>query len=78
MSDFWLFNGRYARLKNITVGYLFNPSITKKINVNTLRLYFSANDLLSISKFPKGWDPEMGPSSYPITTSLLFGVSINF
>lgn len=78
MSDYWLFNGRYVRLKNITLGYTLPKDVLQKIKIQNARLYVSANDLFSISKFPEGWDPEMGSSAYPITTSLLFGLSVNF
>lgn len=78
MSDFWMFNGRYFRLKNLTLGYTLPENLTQKVMIKRTRLYVSANDLFCISKFPKGWDPEMGGSSYPITTSLLFGLSVNF
>lgn len=78
MSDYWLFNGKYLRLKNLTFGYTLPTSITEKVSIKKARFYFSANDLFCLSNFPSGWDPEMGVSSYPITTTLLFGVSINF
>lgn len=77
-TDHYLFNGRYLRLKNITLGYTIPEAITTKAFVKRARVYVSANDLLCWSKFPKGWDPEMGSKSYPITTSLLVGVSVNF
>jgi len=78
MSDFWLFNGRYFRLKNLTLGYTLPQVLTRKANINRVRIYASASDLFSISNFPEGWDPEMGVSNYPITTSLIFGLSVNF
>lgn len=78
MSDYWLFNGRYFRMKNVTLGYTLPQSLTEKVTIKQVRVYVAANDLFCISRFPKGWDPEMGSSSYPITTSVLFGLSVNF
>ncbi|MCD8079197.1 MAG: TonB-dependent receptor, partial [Bacteroides sp.] len=78
MSDFWMFNGRYFRLKNITFGYTLPQTFTQKANINHIRVYASASDVFCLSKYPKGWDPEMGVSSYPITTSLIVGLSVNF
>lgn len=78
MSDYWLFNGRYFRLKNITLSYVIPKAFTEKMMVKQLRFYVSANDLFSIDKYPQGWDPEMGASAYPITRSFLFGLSVNF
>ena len=78
VSDFWLFNGRYFRLKNLTLGYTLPKAMTQKASMKKVRVYASASDLFCISNYPKGWDPEMGVSSYPITTSLVFGLSVNF
>ena len=78
VSDFWMFDGGYFRLKNITIGYTLPEKITSVIKMKRARFYVSASDLFSISRFPKGWDPEMGYTSYPITTSLLVGLSIKF
>lgn len=77
-SDFWIFNGRYFRLKNITLGYTLPELWTNKVGIKKTRVYFSASDLFCFSKFPDGWDPEMGASKYPITTSLVLGLSVNF
>jgi TonB-linked SusC/RagA family outer membrane protein len=78
MSDYWMFNGRYFRMKNLTFGYTLPATLTQKVNISRLRFYVSGNDLFCLSKYPTGWDPERGDSSYPITTSLLFGININF
>lgn len=78
VSDFWMFNGRYFRLKNLTLGYTLPAELTKKAAIQKARIYFSASDLFSIDNYPKGWDPEMGVSSYPITTSLVVGINLKF
>lgn len=77
-SDFWMFNGRYFRLKSATLGYTLPSILTRKAYLEKVRFYFSATDLFSIDNYPKGWDPEMGVSSYPITTSLIVGVNLQF
>lgn len=78
ISNFWLFNGAYFRLKNITLGYTFPERWMQAAKIKSLRVFASASDLFCISNYPKGWDPEMGTSSYPITTSVLMGLSIKF
>ena len=78
MSDLWLFNGRYFRVKNITLGYILPTTLTNKIMIKRARVYVSANDILTVSQFPKGWDPEITVNTYPITASVLFGLSVNF
>lgn len=78
ISDYWIFNGAYFRLKNVTVGYTLPQNVTKVIGMKKVRVYASASDLFCLSHYPKGWDPEMGYTSYPITTSVLAGVSVKF
>ncbi|HEY9489334.1 MAG TPA: SusC/RagA family TonB-linked outer membrane protein, partial [Chryseosolibacter sp.] len=78
MSDFWLFNGSYMRLKNITLGYNFPEQLSQKLSLQNVRLYASASDLFSIDKYPQGWDPESTSSGYPIMASYIFGISVKF
>lgn len=77
-SSFWMFNGSYFRLKNVTLGYTLPAQWTNLIGIDKTRLYVSGSDIFCISNFPKGWDPEMGATDYPITTSLVFGIQVNF
>ncbi len=78
MSDFWLFDGAYFRVKNITLGYNVPKFVTEKVRLQSVRLYTTVSDLFSINNYPKGWDPEMSSTAYPITTSFIFGVSVKF
>jgi hypothetical protein len=55
-STRFLESGSYARLKNITLGYNFKTG--KNSSVKSMRVYFSAQNLLTITKYP-GLDPEM-------------------
>lgn len=77
-SDFWLINGAYFRIKNITIGYTL-PVLKGLIkNTSQLRVYATLQDFFTISNYPKGWDPEVSSTGYPITKSIVFGASINF
>jgi TonB-linked SusC/RagA family outer membrane protein len=89
MSDFWLFDGGYFRVKNITLGYTIPENITKKFLIQNLRIFGSISDCFVSSNYPKGWDPEFkelrdGDNlwknnwAYPVTTSVLFGLSAKF
>ena len=82
MSDYWMFNGNYFRLKNLTLGYDLPQSIMEQIKIDGINVFASVSDLFTLSKFPSGWDPELnavGSSiGYPITTQVLFGVSVKF
>lgn len=79
VSDFWMFNGGYFRCKNITLGYSFQPNITKKLKLNSLRVFASVSDPFSIDRYPQGWDPETTDtgSSY-IARTWNFGVAVSF
>ena len=80
MSDFWLFNGRFFRMKNVTVGYTLPEKWMNMIHVKQARVYVAGNDLFCASNFPDGWDPEIPKDGvgYPITSSVLFGLSVKF
>lgn len=78
MSDYWLFNGAYLRLKNITLGYNLPGDWAKKVKLQNIRVYGSASDILTFNKYPKGWDPEVSSTGYPITSSYVFGLSVTF
>lgn len=77
MSDFWLFDGSYLRLKNVTLGYTLPVSWNSYLKLSNLRVYASANDLFSLDKYPKGWDPEAGITAY-IARTWNFGIQIRF
>ena len=78
MSDYWLIDGAYMRLKNITLGYRIPALICQKAHLSSLRVYTSMSDLFTIDNYPKGWDPEVGRTGYPITSSFVFGVNVTF
>jgi len=73
-----LIDGAYLRLKNVTLGYNIPSAITQKINLQSVRVYGSVSDFLTINNYPKGWDPEVSASGYPITASFIFGLTVNF
>ena len=77
-SDFWLFNGGYFRVKNITLGYTLPESITPKKVIQKVRFYASVNDLPAISKYPKGYDPEWSNYNEFIMTSYVLGINVTF
>jgi len=78
MSDFWLINGGYFRLKNISLGYTLPSALVDRLGMQNIRVYGNASDLFTIDNYPRGWDPEVSASGYPITSSFLLGVSVQF
>lgn len=58
-SDIYVEDGSYLRLRSVQFGYTLPVILTKKINVSKIRLYLSAQNLLTITKY-SGLDPEIG------------------
>ena len=84
-SDYYLEDGSYLKLDNITVGYTFRFKENKYIQ--SLRLYGTAQNLFTITGY-SGQDPEVNTASvwnagidytsfYPRTGSFMFGVNLN-
>lgn len=73
-------NVGYARLKNLQLGYTIPSSVTAKIGLQKLRVYFSGEDLFEIHNTPGGWDPEEDGqiTSYPFARNYSFGVNVVF
>lgn len=78
MSDFWMINGAYFRLKNINLGYSLPKHLLTQLHIQDVRVYGTVTDLLSVNNFPRGWDPENPYLGYPITVSYVMGVSVKF
>ena len=57
-SDLYVYDGSYLRLKNIELGYTVPAKITQNVFINRLRLYVSAENLLTFTKY-HGFDPEI-------------------
>ena len=81
VSDFWLQNGTYLRLKNLQIGYTFPKAWMSKLGINKLRVYYSGQNILTFTNFLKGWDPEAPAGRgnfYPQTQVNSFGVNVTF
>ena len=91
VSDRYVEDGSYIRLKNISLGYTFPKKMVKKIGLENLRLYANIQNLLTITGYD-GYDPEVGASTadsqgytygvdngrYPSPTVYSFGVNLSF
>jgi TonB-linked SusC/RagA family outer membrane protein len=76
-SSWWLRDGSFVRLKTVELGY--NTNALKKMGLENLRVYLSAENLFVISSF-KLWDPEMGGNGmgYPLNRRFNIGVQLAF
>lgn len=81
ISDHWLQNAAYIRMKNLQVGYSFPQEWISKVGLQRLRLYFSGENLFEFSKLNKNFDPELTSINgydYPIMRSYSIGLNITF
>lgn len=78
-STWYIRDGSYIRLKSVEVGYTLPEKMLRKIYIRNLRVYFSALNLFTLSKF-KEWDVEQGGNgfNYPIQSVYNIGLNINF
>jgi TonB-linked SusC/RagA family outer membrane protein len=82
VSDFYVEDGSYLRLKNIQLGYTLNPVITRRIHVEKFRIFIAAQNLLTFTNY-SGLDPEVGgwgidSGIYPQPRTYYAGVNIEF
>lgn len=86
LSSFYIEDGSYLRLRNLTLGYtLPSAFLAKSKVVKKTRLYFSAQNLLTFTDY-SGFDPEIGSTNplasgvdsgvYPMPRIFMFGVRL--
>ncbi|HMG11496.1 MAG TPA: hypothetical protein VK609_23435, partial [Mucilaginibacter sp.] len=82
ISDHWVVEMGYARIKALQLGYTFPKSVTDFLKIRKLRMYVSGTNLFTVSQANKwGLDPEFPTgrlSYYPQTKVYTFGVNVNF
>ena len=83
-SDYYIENGSYLRLKNLTIGYDLTKVLRKVPHFagrgSTCRVYVSGENLFTITKY-SGMDPEMGgfdTIKYPVSRVFAFGIKLNY
>lgn len=86
VSSRWIYDASYIRLKNVALGYSFPNAWLDKIHIRSLRIYASAQNLLTITDYP-GLDPEVNYrnssrnigldyASYPNVRTYTFGINL--
>ena len=76
-------NASYIRLKNLSVGYTFPKKWMDKIHIDNLRVYFSGENLATLTSMTDLFDPEtIGENDtgnvYPLQKTFSFGLSVTF
>jgi len=79
VSTYWVENGSFVKLRTIQLGYNVPESLAKKLYMQRLRFYLSAQNLLTIhSSSFTGVDPENPNYGYPIPLNITFGLNVTF
>lgn len=77
-STLFLFDANYLKLKNLTFGYTLPKRMANTLFTESVRLYFSGENLWSITSFP-GQDPELGNTpKYTSLKQFAFGINVTF
>ena len=89
ISDRYIEDGSYLRVRNISLGYTFPKQMLSKAKIESLRLYTNIQNLWTITGY-SGYDPEVGVSTtsanvygldngrYPSPTTYSVGVNLTF
>ena len=79
VSTYFVENGSFAKLRTVQIGYNFSQNICEKMRMTKLRLYISAQNVLTIkSKKFTGVDPENANFGYPIPLNITCGLNVSF
>ena len=70
-------NRHYFIIKNIRLGYTINPAILKKLAIQNLNIYTTAQNYFTFTNF-RGYNPETGSVANPYAKTILFGLNANF
>ena len=83
-STRYLQNAAYIRLKNFQIGYTLPSKWTSKAGMSSVRIYTSGENLMTLTKMTKVFDPETIGGAwgdgkvYPLMKTYSFGVNVNF
>lgn len=82
VSDYWIENGSYIRLRNLEIGFTLPENLTQRINANSIRLYVNGLNLFTLDNLPNDdFDPETAftnNAGFPVMKAYNFGVSMRF
>jgi TonB-linked SusC/RagA family outer membrane protein len=86
-SSYFVEDGSFLRMKNVQLGYRVPKSVLKKIKTENIRIYVSANNLFTLTRY-QGFDPDLGSSGvlsagvdyglYPQAKTYMVGLQIAF
>lgn len=87
MSDYWVEDGSFFRLRSVLLGYSLPRTLVSRIGLSRLRIYASGTNLWTKQNY-SGYSPEFPGSSvftvgldygsYPVAKTILFGLDVSF
>lgn len=85
MSDYYLQNGDYLRIKLVQIGYTLSKDVAKTIGASKIRFYITGENIVTFTKYT-GYDPEIAGADtfgidrafYPQARTFLFGANVQF
>lgn len=91
-SSFWMTNAAYCRLKNIQLSYTLSQKIVEKIGLKSLMFFANGTNLLTLTDFYQGYDPEIAydqnatdgvslgavGNRYPLVKTVTVGFEVKF
>ena len=80
-TSYWLRSTDYLRMKNLQLGYNIPTNVLEGWNISKLRVYYTAQNLFTITNYLKGWDPEAPSgrgSGYPVVMTNSIGFNLTF
>ena len=86
-SDFYVEDASFLRLQNVQIGYSFNAKVLSSLGLDKFRIYLSGNNLYTLTDY-LGYDPSASNGApigsgidngfYPVASSYLLGINLNF
>ncbi len=83
-SSRWLYDGDFMRLRDIAIGYTFDPELIERTGLDGLSISVRGSNLLTwVKDSDLEWDPEVRTNGFtnlttPPTKSILLNVNLNF
>ncbi len=89
VSSYFIEDGSFLKIKDVTLSYNVSPSKMKKLGITRLQPYLSASNLLTMTKY-LGFDPEVNQwgnsgtvqgidwGTYPQTRTFIVGLNVEF
>lgn len=87
-SSFWVEDGSYVRIRNVSLGYTFDENVLQRLRMKGLRVYVTGQNLYTFTNYP-GYDPETSSEGaglsrggdylgYPAARTFIAGLNVSF